>query len=367
MKYRLGSLIKQRREKYDNREELPIRGVSRDGFIRPKQKVADKSLYNVFYMGDFVFNPARMEINSITFNSEIDKGICSSLYEIFYVDRQDVLIPEYLNLFVKREEFARLCEFIGIGSAREYCRVDNLSDIEIYLPPLEIQEKYVAVYRSMLENQEAYENGLEDLKMACDLTIQELQRLEKRRPIGDCIELYDKRNSDNLELPFKGLNINNQFINSIASKIGLDFTKYKIVEPNTFACNLMHVGRDKRIPLALNTSETDYMVSAAYFTFKVVDKKIRPEYLMMLMSTSNFDYRCWFNSDNSIRGSLEWSRFCDVEVPIASIELQENISLIYKSYLRRKEINETLKQQIKDICPILIAGAIKEAKGNDEI
>ena len=94
MKYRLGSLIKQRREKYDNREELPIRGVSRDGFIRPKQKVADKSLYNVFYMGDFVFNPARMEINSITFNSEIDKGICSSLYEIFYVDRQDVLIPE---------------------------------------------------------------------------------------------------------------------------------------------------------------------------------------------------------------------------------------------------------------------------------
>ena len=242
-----------------------------------------------------------------------------------------------------------------------------MCDIELDLPPIEIQEKYVAVYRSMLENQEAYENGLEDLKMACDLTIQELQRLEKRRPIGDCIELYDKRNSDNLELPFKGLNINNQFINSIASKIGLDFTKYKIVEPNTFACNLMHVGRDKRMPLALNTSETDYMVSAAYFTFKVVDKKIRPEYLMMLMSTSNFDYRCWFNSDNSIRGSLEWSRFCDVEVPIASIELQENISLIYKSYLRRKEINETLKQQIKDICPILIAGAIKEAKGNDEI
>ena len=38
IKYNLGSLIEQRREKYKNvHEELPIRGVSRQGFIKPKQ------------------------------------------------------------------------------------------------------------------------------------------------------------------------------------------------------------------------------------------------------------------------------------------------------------------------------------------
>ena len=59
-KYKLGDLIEQRREKYSCDEELPIRGVSREGFIMPKQDGADLSIYNVYYRYDFVFNPARM-------------------------------------------------------------------------------------------------------------------------------------------------------------------------------------------------------------------------------------------------------------------------------------------------------------------
>ena len=93
--YKLGELIKQRKEKYDCIAPLPIRGVSRDGFILPKQKDADLSIYNVFYKNDFVFNPARMELNSIALNTYFDKAICSSLYEIFYISREDIIIPEY--------------------------------------------------------------------------------------------------------------------------------------------------------------------------------------------------------------------------------------------------------------------------------
>ena len=53
--YMLGELITQRREKNPN-EGLPIWGVSKDGWIPPKQKEADTSIYNVFYRKDFVFN-----------------------------------------------------------------------------------------------------------------------------------------------------------------------------------------------------------------------------------------------------------------------------------------------------------------------
>ena len=48
-KCKLGEIITQRREKY-NGEPLPICGVSKDGFIPPKQKEADLNLYNVFYI-----------------------------------------------------------------------------------------------------------------------------------------------------------------------------------------------------------------------------------------------------------------------------------------------------------------------------
>lgn len=120
-----------------------------------------------------MFNPARMELNSIAFNNFFPKTICSSLYEMFYVSRTNIVLPEYLNLFIKRDEFARKCWFEAIGSARNYFRVANLSRVDIYLPPLPIQQKYVDVYNAMLANQQSYECGLEDLKVLFEALIDE--------------------------------------------------------------------------------------------------------------------------------------------------------------------------------------------------
>ena len=144
-KYKLGDLITQRREK-NNETGLPISGVSKEGLIPPKQIDADTSIYNVFYRGDFIFNPARMELNSIAFNDKYDKAICSSLYEVFYVHRTDLILPEFLALIVKQSWFTRYCEFLGQGSAREYCRFANISEIEIDFPDIEIQKKTVYCY-----------------------------------------------------------------------------------------------------------------------------------------------------------------------------------------------------------------------------
>lgn len=148
--YKLGELITQRREK-NNETGLPIRGVSREGLIPPKQIDADTSIYNVFYLRDFIFNPARMELNSIAFNDKYEKAICSSLYEVFYVHREDIVLPEYLKLIVKQDWFTRYCEFLGQGSAREYCRFANISEINIELPDIEMQKK--AVYCDKVINE----------------------------------------------------------------------------------------------------------------------------------------------------------------------------------------------------------------------
>ncbi len=161
-RYKLGDLITQRREKYEG-DNIPIAGISRDGFMPPKQIEADTSIYNVFYLNDFVFNPARMELNSIVFNDVYPKAICSSLYEMFYVHRTDVIMPEYLNLYVKRDEFARHCEFLGSGSAREYCRVGNISEIELDIPSIEEQQKIVRQYKTITDRIEVLEKINEEL------------------------------------------------------------------------------------------------------------------------------------------------------------------------------------------------------------
>lgn len=167
-KYYLGDLIKQRREKNPG-GDLPIRGVSKDGLQPPKQIDADTSIYNVYYRNDFIFNPARMELGSIAFNNEYDKAICSSLYEVFYVYRTDLVIPEYLALFVKHPEFARYCNYIGNGSAREYCRFDNISEIPIVLPSLPEQRKIVHDYQVITDRIELLRKMNENLEEQAEL------------------------------------------------------------------------------------------------------------------------------------------------------------------------------------------------------
>lgn len=163
-KCKLGELITQRREKNDG-ADLPICGVSKDGLIPPKQKDADTSIYNVFYRDDFIFNPARMELNSIAINDMYDRAICSSLYEVFYVHRTDLLLPHYLKLIIRQKWFTRYCEFLGQGSAREYCRFGNISEIEIEFPPIEEQQKIVD-YNTAIENRIALKQKINDNLLA---------------------------------------------------------------------------------------------------------------------------------------------------------------------------------------------------------
>ena len=46
---------------------------------------------------------------------------------------------------------------------------------------------------------------------------------------------------------------------------------------------------------------------------------------MMYFRRSEFDRLGWFYTDSSIRGSLDWAKFCDIEIPIPKLEIQEKI------------------------------------------
>ena len=363
-KYKLGDLICQRREKYDGISSLPIRGVSRDGFIEAKQPGADTNLYNTFYYKDFVFNPARMEINSIALNVEYEKAICSSLYEVFYVKDESIILPEYLNLFIKRDEFARLCEFIGWGSAREYCRVNDIGDIDIELPPLDIQQKYVAVYNTMLANQKNYERGIDDLKLVCEGYLDKLKGTLPLKRIGDYIELSEEKN---LEAKYglenvRGVSIDKRFIETKADMKGVNLYPYNVVRPNDFVYVTVTSRNSEKISLAYNESRDTYICSSSYVVFRSKDKEILlPRYLRIYFERSEFNRYARFNSWGSARETFDYSEMEEVCIPIPNIQIQESIADIFDSYTTRRNINERLKAQIKDLCPILIKGAMEEA------
>ena len=64
----------------------------------------------------------------------------------------------------------------------------------------------------------------------------------------------------------------------------------------------------------------------------------------------------------SARETFNWDDMCDVKIPIPDIAIQKSIAEMYTVNNKRKEINEQLKAQIKNICPILIKGSLEESR-----
>ena len=359
-KYKLGELITQRREKYDGKETLCSWGVSRDGFIRPKQEDADTSIYNVFYRNDFVFNPARMELNSIALNSFCDKAICSSLYEIFYVTREDIVLPEYLNMFIKRDEFARKCWYEAIGSARNYFRVGDLSQFEIALPSIEQQRKYVDVYLALQNNLAAYQSKVEELKLVCDGYIEDLRRKMPCKKIGEYIVESSTKNSNNKIKEVRSVSVTKEFKLTNAKVNKNELRNYLIVRPKEIAF-VQTTGNEKVLAFAYNDYDYPVVVSSVDKVFGSKDEDtLDLQYLSLFLSRKEFDRYARFNSWGSAREVFTMDDMNDVEIPIPDISVQREIVNIHKCYVERQRIAEALKEQINNICPILIRGSLTE-------
>lgn len=267
------------------------------------------------------------------------------------------MLSDYLFMYFNRPEFDRYSRFNSWGSARETFSWEDMCNIELELPSKEIQQKYVDIYNTMVANQQNYERGLEDLKLSFDILIEKFKHKEKRILLGNIIEEVDIRNEDYTITTVHGVNKEKKFMPSVAS--GADLSKYKIVSKGQFACNLMHIGRDVAVPVALHKENKPIIVSPAYFVFKLINDKVLPEYAMIWLSRNETDRYAWFLSDTNVRSGMEKKRFCEIEIPISDIQKQKALVEIYNVYTIRRTINEELKNKIRNICPILIKGSLQ--------
>ena len=169
--------------------------------------------------------------------------------------------------------------------------------------------------------------------------------------LGDCIELCDSRNKDGHNYPFMGVNKNKDFMPTVADANELDNTKYKVVRKGIFVYSGMQTGRDVCIRLALYNDVTPIIVSPAYSTFKVKKENLLlPQFLFLFFYRYEMDRFGWFLSDSSIRSNLDWDKFCDIEIPLPSIEVQRELVAVYDGLQKIVADNEALIPQLEAAC-----------------
>ena len=368
--YKLGELIELCDERNAKGKYTvdDVKGISiQKIFIETKADMKDVSLNPYIlvkpdYFAYVTVTSRNGEKITLAHNTTDNTYIVSSSYVVFSVKNKDLLLSDYLFMYFNRPEFDRYARFNSWGSARETFSWEDMCDMEIELPSLPIQQKYVAVYNAMLANQQNYERGLEDLKLTFEALIDEYKHKASKKTVGDILKEIDCRNEDGSITDVQGINIAKQFMPSVANTYNVNLSKYKLVEKGQFAFSGMQTGRDECIRIALYNGENPIIISPAYSVLVTKDNTVLPAYIMMWFSRKETDRLGWFMSDASIRTNLDMDRFYEIEIPVPELQVQKAIVEIYVAYNERRNINEKLKSQIKDICPILIKGSLEEAR-----
>jgi len=368
-KYKLGELIELTDERNTTGKYLldDVKGISTEKrFIDTKANMDGVSLdsYKVVNYREFAYVPdtsRRGDKIALAFNNDIQSLLISSIYTTFKCNRLDILIPEYLYIFFNRPEFDRYSRFNSWGSARETFSWEDFCDIDITLPSIGQQRKYVDVYLSLQNNLATYQSKVDDLKLVCDGYIEKLRRDYlmnnpfKMVRIGDYITKRIEINDDgNIQLE-QGINIQKQFITP--QRANSNLYGRRIVRKGDIAyCTQLN---NENVAVAYRDGE-DCVVSSVYDIIYVNDvSSLLPKYLMLWLVRPEFGRYVYTRSTGSAYEFLSFDDLADYKIPLPDLKVQQAIVNIYDCANKRKAIAAQLKEQLNNLCPILIKGSLQ--------
>ena len=350
-KIKLGKLIEQvdERNKSDKYDSTYVRGISTlKKFIPTKANLNGVSLtsYKIVEPGYFAYVPdtsRRGDKISLAYNNSNNTFIVSSISIVFRVC-SDLLLPEYLYLFFNRPEFDRYSRYNSWGSAREPFNYSDMCDIDFELPEIDIQRKYVKIFNSINNNYNLFEKYNLKLKELCESYLEKIKKNENNERIGKYIELNKDINSDNAYT---------------ANVLKNDLSKFVLVKKNDFVYNPRNA-----VAIAQSYYNKTVLISWNNTAFHIKDEyksTLMPEFLFMFFARNEYARWAKFNSWGSSTEVLSFDDICEYCIPVPGIREQELIVKLYHVYIARNNILKKIDEIRKNICPILIRGAIKEA------
>ena len=306
-KSRLGEYIELREETNDDLRfgVEDVRGVNNLKCLMPTKadiNGRDLTKFQIVYPGEFVFNHRTSRNGSkfsIAYNDEEKPVICTEDYVVFRIkeDSKKALLAEWLYIVFNRPEFDRYVITNSWGSSTEFYNWEDICAVELNLPSLPVQQKYVDIYKAMVANQQSYERGLEDLKLVCDGYIEDLRRQMPCEKIGKYLVWSDHRNDCGLSVDsVRGISTGKEMIPTKADMDGVGLDNYKTVKPGQIAYVPDTSRRGDKISLGFNNTEETYLVSSISTVFGTNAKHLIPEYLMLFLTRTEFDRYARFHS-----------------------------------------------------------------------
>ena len=294
---------------------------------------------------------------SLAINDTENTYIVSSSYENFRCKDVSKLLPEYLFLLLSRSEFDRYSRFNSWGSARETFDWSEFCRTEIPLPSIEVQQELVDTYNGLKALAEQNEALIEPLSKACEAFIADCKTKYPKVELGEYIEEFDRRNSDNAIKLVKSVSVTKEFKETNAKVNKDELSGYKLVPPYHIAY-VQTTKNEKCFANALNTSSDTYVVSQVDRVIFSRDPKVLDiRFLHIIFRSKEFDRYAIFNSWGSARETFDYSELCRTRIPLPPIEEQRSIADLYNCLEEAKKIASEAREKLKTLCPALVQRA----------
>ncbi|MBR4599195.1 MAG: restriction endonuclease subunit S [Treponema sp.] len=152
---KLGEIVELIDERNKSLESSEVLGISIDKEFMPSVANTigtDLSNYKLLRMNTFACNPmhvGRDERLPVSLYKKDIPAIVSPAYFMFRVKDENKVLPDFLMLIFKRDDFDRNCWFRTDGSVRGGITWNDICEIEFPVPDLKEQEKIVNTYNAI--------------------------------------------------------------------------------------------------------------------------------------------------------------------------------------------------------------------------
>lgn len=345
-----------------------VSGINRDKeFFEPSKQVgADTSKYKVVPPDHFACNlmhVGRDVVLPVALNHSGKKKYVSPAYTVFRIKNESTILKEYFFLLLNSKERDRYFWFHTDSSVRDGMEWSAFCDLEIDVPDISVQRKYVDIYLGGQENLNALRKGIEELQRTYLSCMDNIKKSAPLLRLGDYIsQLFEKNDNEKLGIDrVRGVSNTKEIQRTKANVSMRDLSTFLVIRRNQFVFNRRTTRNGERLGLGFNDTDEELLFTNDYVAFEIRDTDVLlPEYLYLYFKRDEFDRYVRYNSWGSATEFFNWEDMQEVRVPVPDISTQKALANIYWIHKKRSELAERLEKQQKDICPILVRGAIEE-------
>lgn len=361
---RLGDYIEVYDLKNINALDLPFFGINKDKAFMPtvaNTTGLDKSKYKIVVKDVFVFSGMQTGRDVCIRLALYDKDasiLISPAYTTFIVKDKSVLLPQYLFIQFNRFQMDRYGWFLSDGSVRSNLDWDVFCNIQIPLPDIDTQQELVDTYNGLKALAEQNEALIKPLTKACQAYIVDCKKKYPEVELGEYIQEYDVRNSDNKIKAVKSVSVTKEFKDTGAKVDKNNLQGYKLVPPNHLSY-VQTTKNEKCFANALNTTDETYVVTQVNKVIYSKDNNVlNIGFLHLIFKGVEFDRYALFNSWGSARETFDWVELCRVRVPLPPPGVQQAIVNLYNCAEEAKKLANEAREKMKTLCPALVQKAI---------